>query len=53
MNHKLYNIAYSILFAAAICGGLLMVFGWLLAAAVYAAAADADAAAARKESLKR
>jgi hypothetical protein len=30
MNHKLYNIAYSILLAAAICGGLLMLFGWML-----------------------
>jgi len=30
MNHKLYNLAYSILLAAAIISGLLMVFGGLL-----------------------
>jgi len=38
MNHKLYNLAYSILLAAAICGGLLMVFGWLLCLTDYALA---------------
>jgi len=38
MNHRLYNLAYSILLAAAIIGGLLMVFGWLLCLTDYALA---------------
>lgn len=38
MNHRLYNLAYSILLAAAICGVILMAFGWMFCLTDYALA---------------